>query len=229
VAGLVRRPRSADPRLRLGALAQVSGTYDVAHAELPATFSGQIAPPSATFYLPYLLLAWNRIYHLYQRPSQVFAHPMTAPSPSSTTGITPTRVLALLPTMIARSVLGPGAAADPGGAVVTDTSKITASHRERLCLVYVRQSTLAQTRANTESLERQHELAGRAVAPCLQRYRPARRELTSPHYPVSAASARATESRVASSCCGVALTEPGARSGYAPRTGYGRGLSVTRA
>jgi DNA invertase Pin-like site-specific DNA recombinase len=51
-----------------------------------------------------------------------------------------------------------------GGAVVTDISKITASHRERLCLVYVRQSTLAQTRANTESLERQYELAGRAVA-----------------------------------------------------------------
>jgi hypothetical protein len=32
---------------------------------------------------------------------------------------------------------------------VTDTSKITASHRERLCLVYIRQSTLAQTRVNT--------------------------------------------------------------------------------
>jgi len=47
---------------------------------------------------------------------------------------------------------------------VTDIWKITASHRERLCLVYVRQSTLAQTRANTESLERQYELAGRAVA-----------------------------------------------------------------
>lgn len=47
---------------------------------------------------------------------------------------------------------------------MTDVSKITASHRERLCLVYVRQSTLAQTRVNTESLERQYELAGRAVA-----------------------------------------------------------------
>jgi hypothetical protein len=45
---------------------------------------------------------------------------------------------------------------------VTDTSKITASHRERLCLVYVRQSTLVQTRVNTESLERQYELAGLA-------------------------------------------------------------------
>jgi excisionase family DNA binding protein len=47
---------------------------------------------------------------------------------------------------------------------VSDASKITSSHRSRGCLVYVRQSTLAQTRANTESLERQYELAGRAVA-----------------------------------------------------------------
>jgi hypothetical protein len=46
---------------------------------------------------------------------------------------------------------------------MTDASKVTSSHRSRRCLVYVRQSTLAQTRANTESLERQYELAGRAV------------------------------------------------------------------
>ena len=46
---------------------------------------------------------------------------------------------------------------------MTDASKITSSHRSRQCLVYVRQSTLAQTRVNTESLERQYELAGRAV------------------------------------------------------------------
>ena len=65
----------ADPRLRLGALAPVSGTYDIAHAEIPAMFSGQIAPDSATLYLPYWLLAWNRIYHLYQRPAQVFRAP----------------------------------------------------------------------------------------------------------------------------------------------------------
>jgi hypothetical protein len=45
---------------------------------------------------------------------------------------------------------------------VTDSSKITVSHRERLCLVYIRQSTLVQTRVNTESLERQYELAGLA-------------------------------------------------------------------
>ena len=45
---------------------------------------------------------------------------------------------------------------------MSDASKITSSHRSRRCLVYVRQSTLAQTRASTESLERQYELAGRA-------------------------------------------------------------------
>ena len=33
------------------------------------------APQSATFYLPYVLLAWNRIYHLYQRPAQAFRPP----------------------------------------------------------------------------------------------------------------------------------------------------------
>ena len=65
----------ADPRLRLGALAPVSGTYDIAGAEIPAMFSGQIAPKSATLYLPYFLLAWNRIYHLYQRPAQAFRAP----------------------------------------------------------------------------------------------------------------------------------------------------------
>ena len=64
-----------DPRLRLGALAPVSGTYDIAHAELPAVFSGQIAPKSATWYLPYVLLAWNRIYPLYQQAAQAVRPP----------------------------------------------------------------------------------------------------------------------------------------------------------
>jgi len=39
-----------------------------------------------------------------------------------------------------------------------------ASHLSRRGLVYVRQSTIAQTRVNTESLERQYELVDRAVA-----------------------------------------------------------------
>ncbi len=43
-------------------------------------------------------------------------------------------------------------------------AKITTERLARACVVYVRQSTLAQTRANTESLERQYELTGRAGA-----------------------------------------------------------------
>lgn len=42
--------------------------------------------------------------------------------------------------------------------------KIGASHRSRLALVYVRQSTLAQVRFNTESTLRQYALADHAVA-----------------------------------------------------------------
>jgi DNA invertase Pin-like site-specific DNA recombinase len=42
-------------------------------------------------------------------------------------------------------------------------NKITASHRSRTCLVYVRQSTMAQVRGNTESTARQYGLAGEAA------------------------------------------------------------------
>jgi DNA invertase Pin-like site-specific DNA recombinase len=42
-------------------------------------------------------------------------------------------------------------------------NKITASHRSRTCLVYVRQSTMAQVRGNTESTARQYGLAGEAT------------------------------------------------------------------
>jgi DNA invertase Pin-like site-specific DNA recombinase len=46
---------------------------------------------------------------------------------------------------------------------VNDLSKITAARRERMAYVYVRQSSAAQVRANTESLERQYELVSRAT------------------------------------------------------------------
>ena len=41
--------------------------------------------------------------------------------------------------------------------------KISSGHRARLAYIYVRQSTPAQVRENTESRERQYELSGRAV------------------------------------------------------------------
>jgi DNA invertase Pin-like site-specific DNA recombinase len=42
-------------------------------------------------------------------------------------------------------------------------SKLTPGHLGRDAYIYVRQSTLTQVREHTESLERQYELAGRAM------------------------------------------------------------------
>jgi DNA invertase Pin-like site-specific DNA recombinase len=47
---------------------------------------------------------------------------------------------------------------------MSDQSKITAAHRSRAAIVYVRQSTLAQLERNTESTARQYDLCERAVA-----------------------------------------------------------------
>jgi DNA invertase Pin-like site-specific DNA recombinase len=47
---------------------------------------------------------------------------------------------------------------------MSNPSKITASHRDRTAIVYVRQSSLAQVRDNTESTARQYALADEAVA-----------------------------------------------------------------
>ena len=47
---------------------------------------------------------------------------------------------------------------------MSEHSKITASHRSRAAVIYVRQSTLAQLERNRESTARQYDLAERAVA-----------------------------------------------------------------
>jgi hypothetical protein len=46
---------------------------------------------------------------------------------------------------------------------VRGTHKITASHMDRLALIYLRQSSMAQVRENTESTARQYALADEAV------------------------------------------------------------------
>ena len=56
------------------------------------------------------------------------------------------------------------AAADEGWeAAVNGEQKITAWHRERLAVVYLRQSSMAQVREHTESTMRQYGLAEEAV------------------------------------------------------------------
>ena len=46
---------------------------------------------------------------------------------------------------------------------MSESAKITAAHRQRAAIVYVRQSTLAQLERNRESTARQYELSERAV------------------------------------------------------------------
>src|SRR5262244_711715 len=48
--------------------------------------------------------------------------------------------------------------------MMSEPSKVTASHRCRTAVVYVRQSTLAQLERNTESTARQYDLVERAIA-----------------------------------------------------------------
>ncbi|WP_433176583.1 alpha/beta hydrolase family protein [Actinoallomurus sp. CA-150999] len=63
------------PHFRPAALAAVSGPYDVRGVEAPAGLDGRVAPRNAVFYFAYWLTAMNRIYHLYDRPTEAFQEP----------------------------------------------------------------------------------------------------------------------------------------------------------
>ncbi|WP_019632885.1 alpha/beta hydrolase family protein [Actinomadura atramentaria] len=65
----------ADPRFRLAAAAPVSGPYALRDAEIPAIFDGTLDPRTSAFYLAYFFVAWNRLYHLYDRPTEIFQAP----------------------------------------------------------------------------------------------------------------------------------------------------------
>lgn len=67
--------RGADPGFRLGLLAPVGGPYDLDGSELPAMFDGRIDARSAVFYISFFLTAQNRLYPLYNHPSDVFRAP----------------------------------------------------------------------------------------------------------------------------------------------------------
>ncbi|MEV6367998.1 lipase [Micromonospora musae] len=71
--------RGDDGRWRLAALAPISGPYDVQHAELPALLDpnseADMNPVSGMFYVAYWTVSMNRLYHLYDSPSEVFRAP----------------------------------------------------------------------------------------------------------------------------------------------------------
>jgi hypothetical protein len=62
----------ADPRLRLGALAPMSGPYDIEGAQLPATLDGRLDAPTSNYYLSYWLVSWQPLYHIFERPQDVW-------------------------------------------------------------------------------------------------------------------------------------------------------------
>jgi hypothetical protein len=81
--GLAQRlNRGADPWFRAAAVAGISGAYDVRNAQLPAMLGGSTDARWSTAYTAYLLVAWNRIHHLYDSPDEVFRAPYAATVPA---------------------------------------------------------------------------------------------------------------------------------------------------
>jgi hypothetical protein len=64
-----------DRWFRLGAVAAISGAYDLRHAQLPAMLNGQVHPKASVIYTALLFVAWNRLHHLYDSPAEVFQAP----------------------------------------------------------------------------------------------------------------------------------------------------------
>ena len=62
----------ADDWFRLGALAPISGAWDLRGVELPALLDGTVKAPWNAGYTAYLMVAWNRLHHLYDDPAEVF-------------------------------------------------------------------------------------------------------------------------------------------------------------
>lgn len=93
------------PYFRLTALAPVSGPYDLAGAELPGVFNGQVAEAVAPYYVGFALTAWNALYHLYATPAQAFQPPYAARVQGLFDGSHPDeQVLAALPVTLSRLI-----------------------------------------------------------------------------------------------------------------------------
>ncbi|HEX6519751.1 MAG TPA: hypothetical protein VF070_06995 [Streptosporangiaceae bacterium] len=90
------------------ALAPVSGPYDLAGAEVPGLFNGQLAAAVAPYYVAYTLTSWKPLYRLYAAPDDAFAMPYAA----EVTGLfdgshTDQQVIAALPDNL-HALLTPG-------------------------------------------------------------------------------------------------------------------------
>jgi hypothetical protein len=74
--GLARAlQEGADRRFELRAVAPISGAYDFRHAQLPAMLDGKLHPKLSVGYAAYLIVAWNRLHHLYDEPGELIKAP----------------------------------------------------------------------------------------------------------------------------------------------------------
>ena len=60
---------------RLGAVAPMSGPYNVRTAEIPALLGNSLNPESEVLYISFWTVAMNRLHHLYDSPAEVFQQP----------------------------------------------------------------------------------------------------------------------------------------------------------
>ncbi|MER6950113.1 hypothetical protein ABT294_39460 [Nonomuraea sp. NPDC000554] len=67
-----------DRDLDVSAIAPISGPFDIEHAEFPAAVDGTLDGRSAAFYLAYWLTSMDRVYDIYQEPSEAFRPPYDA-------------------------------------------------------------------------------------------------------------------------------------------------------
>lgn len=74
-AMVVGRALQRSTEFDLGAIAGIAGPYDIRGQELPAALDGRLDSISAVMYLGYAITAWNRVYHLYDSPSEAFRAP----------------------------------------------------------------------------------------------------------------------------------------------------------
>ncbi|TYK53629.1 alpha/beta fold hydrolase [Actinomadura decatromicini] len=98
--GLARELQyGADPHFGLRAVAPVSGPYAIREAEVPAMLAEkQIPPKQVVAYTSYLLVAWNRLHHLYRSPADIFRAPYATRVDRLFDGDTPgNQMLAALP------------------------------------------------------------------------------------------------------------------------------------
>lgn len=74
--GLGRNLREDDgTRFRLGAMAAVSGAYDLRRVQIPAMLDGEVAAKPATVSSAYALASFNRLHDVYDDPGEVFREP----------------------------------------------------------------------------------------------------------------------------------------------------------